>query len=187
MNTPVHTEAEARSRNTFKALIWAFSRPGIVYQLPEHSSKFPDNFFAIAETVLDLESSFFTEDIEIADFCTRTTARRERIEEAEYVFLPNMGSHDIELVEKANRGTMIYPDRSATIIMNAVIGAGPEYTFTGPGIETMQTIRLDKIPNEFWRVREKAMQYPIGWDVLFVDGGKVVGIPRTTHVDQHLN
>lgn len=185
MQTPVHTPAEARTRSTFLAMMWALSRPGVVFELQEDCHTYPENFMAVAETVLDLESSFYTEDHTLYDYCIRTTARQETIEEAEYVFIPTVTQHELGLIENISRGTMIYPDRAATLICGCGIGSGASLTLSGPGIETTQSLQLDQLPAEFWAVRERAIHYPLGWDVIFIDGGHVAGIPRTSRVEIH--
>lgn len=183
MPTPVYTESEARTRNTFLSMMWALSRPGVVFELQEDCYSYPENMMAAAETVLDLESSFYTDDPALLDFCARTTARQETIAEAEYVFISSITEQQFNLIEKISRGTMIYPDRSATLLCGCKIGTGTTLSLHGPGIESSQMIQLD-VPYGFWEIRERALLYPLGWDVLFFDGRHVVGIPRTTKIER---
>jgi alpha-D-ribose 1-methylphosphonate 5-triphosphate synthase subunit PhnH len=82
-------------------------------------------------------------------------------------------------------GTDEYPDRSATIIVQAqglTAGAGPR--LTGPGIAVDARLSADGLPARFWEgLRANHDQFPRGVDVLLTAGAQVAALPRTTRVE----
>ncbi|MEL6307200.1 MAG: phosphonate C-P lyase system protein PhnH [Chloroflexota bacterium] len=185
MTHPAYTSYEALTHDTFSVLMWSLSYPGRVYTLP-HTPE--SAFHAIAETLLDIETSFFTPDDAMMTTYMANGARPLGADRAAYHFYSALDIPDLDSVQVASIGTLMYPDQSATLIIGATIGAGQRLTFTGPGIkpQTPATISIDGIPPAFWELRQKAIRYPRGWDVYFVDSKCVIGLPRTTvvHVEE---
>jgi alpha-D-ribose 1-methylphosphonate 5-triphosphate synthase subunit PhnH len=169
----VQTLFEAGTHATFDALMWAFSYPGQTRALE-------GGFKAIADALLDLEVSAYTTDAALETHLRSTGAKLKALEDAEYVFLPT--STNLELLQKVRRGSTLYPDHAATLILGAKLETGTALRLTGPGIQTALVVRID-LPLEFWRLREEVIAYPIGWDVLIVDGSRMLGLPRTTRIE----
>jgi alpha-D-ribose 1-methylphosphonate 5-triphosphate synthase subunit PhnH len=82
------------------------------------------------------------------------------------------------------RGDLRYPDRSATLIIQAAALAGKAgSTFAGPGIRDTARLAIDGLSNDFWQQRAAlAAQLPLGIDLYFVAAQQVVGLPRTTRL-----
>ncbi|MGF1476680.1 MAG: phosphonate C-P lyase system protein PhnH [Geminicoccaceae bacterium] len=83
------------------------------------------------------------------------------------------------------QGIAEYPDRSTTLIIQ-VKGferdVGPRWR--GPGIQTSTRLQVNGLPPAFWRQwRNNHDQYPLGVDILFVAGNLLVGLPRSTHIE----
>ncbi|HEV2612954.1 MAG TPA: phosphonate C-P lyase system protein PhnH [Noviherbaspirillum sp.] len=82
------------------------------------------------------------------------------------------------------QGTMEYPDRSCTLIIQLPsLDGGPPRTLSGPGIENTRTLSVDGLPDDFdlqWRENNAA--FPLGVDVIFCCGDEIIGLPRTTRV-----
>lgn len=175
--TPIFTKHEERTQATFTALMMALSYPGEEEPLPSN------DMVAIGETLLDLETTFYSSDREFAKLLAKTTAREVSAEQADYLFFPTVSEADLELIKSAKVGTMLYPDRSATLILGCNFGDGMELSLTGPGIKTVQALHIENLPETFFTIRDIAIEYPLGWDVFFVDGSAVVGLPRTTTVE----
>lgn len=171
-----YTAEEARSRETFLALMWALSHPGSIQKLPTEG----DPFHLIAESLLDLETSFYTDNEALRIVLSQTGARNLPVEKAAYHFYPQLTR--LEDVQQAIVGTMLYPDLGATLIIGCQLGQGMNMTLSGPGIESTITCQIDIISTEFWALREKRCQYPLGWDTFLVDGQQVLGLPRTTKI-----
>jgi alpha-D-ribose 1-methylphosphonate 5-triphosphate synthase subunit PhnH len=178
---PVYTPQEALARQTFLALMWSLSYPGRAYELPASGA---DAFHAIGGSLLDLETSYFTPDNELALYLARTGARSLPPDRAAYHFYPTLDTDMLEFVQQASIGTLIYPDQSATLIFGCRLGLGTTFRLQGPGISpaAVQSLQLNDVPSEIWEMRTKANRYPRGWDVYLVDENRVIGIPRTTQM-----
>lgn len=178
INQPVYTLDEALTRETFLALMWSLSYPGRPYALPAG-----DPFRAIADTLLDLETSYFTPDVLLGEVLGRSGARSLPPERAAYHFYPQLDRADLLTVMQADAGTLLYPDRGATLFIGCEFGGDTLLHLSGPGISPVcpTTVPIDGIPAEFW-TRRAAHRYPLGWDVYLVSGSQIVGLPRTTRI-----
>jgi alpha-D-ribose 1-methylphosphonate 5-triphosphate synthase subunit PhnH len=179
MTVPIPTAAEARSHQTFNALLWAFSYPGRRFSLPVDGL---GAFGAIAEALVDLETSYYTDDAELQPTLLRTGGRARPVEAAMYQFYPALGDTGIRLLE-APAGSYAYPDEAATLVIGCTLGAGRALRLNGPGIHGVAHLWLDDIPDWFWPLREQVCRYPLGWEVVLVSGDQLVGLPRTTHIE----
>ncbi len=175
---PAYTPAEAQARETFLSLMWSLSYPGRIYTLPETSAPFD----AISETLLDLETTFFTNDDSLARILAHNGARALEPQTAAYHFYPSLTAADLEAVKQASIGTLLYPDRAATLIIGCTFGVGESMTLTGPGIDGIIHLQIGAIAPEFWTLREQRRRFPLGWDVYFIDGSRVIGLPRSTSI-----
>lgn len=178
MATPVQTPFEARTQEVFTALLWALSRPGEVQPLPAGD----DAFALIGETLLDLETSFHTPDETLKARLVLTGAPHVSAAEAEYLFFPIWDELAREAVKQARRGDALYPDRAATLIVPAGF-SGEAQSWRGPGINGNKRVTAT-LPDGFETLREKAVNYPLGWDALLVGPSGVVGLPRTTTIGE---
>lgn len=176
---PVYSADQARTRTTFLALLWAFSYPGRVQRLPDDAP-----FEAVAETLLDLETSYFCPDNHLASYLIHTGARALSPERAAYHFYPVLDEVHLITAEQASVGTMVFPDEAATLIIGARLGDGPTFRLQGPGIPPDQTrfIKIAGVPLAFWQIRARVNHFPLGWDIYLVDGSQVLGIPRTVYL-----
>ncbi|MEQ9636694.1 MAG: phosphonate C-P lyase system protein PhnH [Devosia marina] len=166
---------ELRSNATFEALMWALSRPGDIRTLPEAG------FDAISETLVDLECSAYADTPAMRERILATGANlSDRIAAADYVFITAL-EHAGQQLAEIKCGTALYPDDGATLIA-AAAHLGNRVRLTGPGIQETTEIALAVSPG-FWAMRETLCLYPEGFDIFFVDGDKVVGIPRSTKVE----
>jgi len=81
-------------------------------------------------------------------------------------------------------GSMEYPDRSATLLIQVrSLNEGPVRLLSGPGIPGTRSLRVAGLPENFdaqWR--ENAAGFPLGVDVVFCCGNAIAGLPRTTRI-----
>lgn len=180
MNYPPYSPAEARTRETFLALMWAFSYPGRIYRLPAADG----NFALIAEALLDLETSFYAGNQQLKPILTQTGARSLSAAVAAYHFYPALTADDMGTMREANVGTMLYPDEAATLIIGCTVGNGEKFVLQGPGIKGQQSILIDGLPELFWEMRDSVSRFPLGWDIYFVDGAQVIGLPRSVRIER---
>jgi len=174
---PLYTPAEARSRETFLALMWALSYPGRVYTLMTSAPPFA----LIGETLLDLETTFFTPDASLAETLATNGARSLPPESAAYHFYPYLSPDNLDTIADAGIGTLLYPDRAATLFIGCEFGRGETLELVGPGVNSSISIEVD-LPSLFWDVRESRRRYPLGYDIYLIDDVRVMGIPRSTSI-----
>jgi alpha-D-ribose 1-methylphosphonate 5-triphosphate synthase subunit PhnH len=186
---PIISPLEAQTRSTFLALMWAFSRPGRLYEMPSDGPAGVAHHCAlIGKTLLDLETSFYTPDPELAQELALTGARTYASNHAAYLFFPSLTEQDLPLLEQASNGDYLYPDRSATL----VIGCrwkdphGARLRLSGPGIAQQTRAQIGGLPEAFWALREAHSRYPLGWDIYLLSGHYVIGLPRTTRVEMEV-
>lgn len=175
---PIMSAAEARAQATFTALLWAFSHPGRSRELPD-----ADAFAAIAECLLDLETSFFCADTDLRRRLLLYGARPAAPEAAQYHFYPTLRQSQLELLRSAPAGSYLYPDDGATVVLGCELGSGQRLAWSGPGIHGREELSVGGVPAALWSLRDEALRYPRGWDVVLVYGTRIVGLPRTTAVE----
>ncbi|MBC8171117.1 MAG: phosphonate C-P lyase system protein PhnH [Anaerolineae bacterium] len=179
MTIPPYTASEAQSRETFLALMWSLSYPGRLYQLPALDTAFN----LIAGALLDLETSYYTPEDSLKPLLAQTGAQALAVEQAAYHFYPAVGEEELTAIQQASVGTMLYPDEAATLIIRCTLGSGTSLTLRGPGIHNSQILLVSDLPETFWQLRQTACRFPLGWDVYFVDGQQLVGLPRSVQVE----
>lgn len=180
MTFPLYTAAEAQSRETFLALMWALSYPGRVHHLPDSV----DAFTLIAGTLLDLETSFFTPDESLQAVLANTGAHTRQSSDAAYHFYGQVTESTLSDIRQASVGTMLYPDTAATLVIGCTLNSGTEFVLSGPGVNGQQAVQIGSVPDAFWELRETACKFPLGWDVFLVDSQQVIGLPRSTRLER---
>lgn len=88
--------------------------------------------------------------------------------------------HDLGAFPVFPVGTSEYPDRAATLIVEAPELAPEGAVLTGPGIKTEARLTLPEIA-AFQRNRAA---YPLGLDFFFTCGDRVASLPRSTRVTE---
>lgn len=172
------TADDSRTNATFDELMWALSRPGVVRTV--HFA----GFETLAESLLDRECSFFVvDDAALAQKLADTGARPAALDKAEYVFASLGSETEVKALSALRIGTLAYPDEAATLFAPARIGSGQTLRLSGPGIKGSLTIEIGGIDPSFWAMREKAIRYPLGWDLYLVDADRLVGLPRSTKIE----
>jgi alpha-D-ribose 1-methylphosphonate 5-triphosphate synthase subunit PhnH len=88
-------------------------------------------------------------------------------------------------IDAFDAGTDEYPDRSATVIVQAgTLGAGSGTRLSGPGIATEAWLEVTGLPARFWDgLRTNHGRFPRGVDVLLTAGASLAALPRTTRVE----
>jgi alpha-D-ribose 1-methylphosphonate 5-triphosphate synthase subunit PhnH len=88
-------------------------------------------------------------------------------------------------LEAFDPGTDEYPDRSATVIVQArALASGADRRLTGPGIESESRLEAPGLPERFWAgIRANHGRFPRGVDVLLTAGTQLAALPRTTRVE----
>jgi len=81
-------------------------------------------------------------------------------------------------------GTAQSPEFSTTLFIELPsLADGPALEWHGPGIETVQRVGLQGLPDDFWtQWQANHAAFPQGVDIVFTCGEQALGLPRTTRV-----
>ena len=81
-------------------------------------------------------------------------------------------------------GSAASPEFSCTVFIElAALDGGPELEWMGPGIQSVQRVGLQGLPNDFWaQWQANHAAFPQGVDMVFTCAEQVLGLPRTTRV-----
>ena len=82
-------------------------------------------------------------------------------------------------VDRFSIGTSAYPDRSATLIVELAELSGAGASLRGPGIKERAQLSLPEIA----AFQDNRRRFPLGFDCYFTCGGRLAGLPRSTHVE----
>lgn len=174
MAPPAPTPDDLRDAAAFAALIAAMARPGSVGTLPEGVAD-------LALALLDRETRVHVEDPQLARRIAATGAVLVAAERADHAFCATAAGAMAALAVLP-AGSDLYPDAGATLVMPARIGAGPTLGLSGPGIDGTAELRLGDLPEGLFDLRRARCRYPQGIEMIFVDGARIVCLPRSTTV-----
>jgi alpha-D-ribose 1-methylphosphonate 5-triphosphate synthase subunit PhnH len=172
--TPIPDAFETRTNAAFEALMWALSRPGTVQSLPE------PGIAGIAEALIDRECRVFCDDPALTVQIAAFGAALVPVALADHAFLSVL---DCDRLAQVPVGSDLYPDAGATVLAPAQFGSGQRLRLTGPGIETSLEISIAGVEAGVWPLRAARCRYPAGFDLFFIDGAQVLGVPRSTTIE----
>jgi alpha-D-ribose 1-methylphosphonate 5-triphosphate synthase subunit PhnH len=175
MAAPQPTTDDLRDTAAFEALMWAMARPGTVQILPEGVAD-------LALTLLDRETRVHSDDAGLARRIAATGAAIVPAEKADHAFCTTPAGA-IAALAVLPAGSALYPDDGATLVMPAAIGTGAALRLTGPGINGTADLQLGNLPEGFFDLRSARCSYPAGIDIVFVDGRRIVALPRSTALE----
>lgn len=186
---PVHD-----AQLTFRCVLQAMSEPGRIQTIPVALTGPAPLFFATTalclaladfETALWLDRDAATPDVEtyLRFHCGCPLAGD--MAQAAFAVITDASQFGAELtLARFSRGTMEYPDRSATLLVQVpTLTDGPARYLTGPGIAAEHEFRVEGLPSGFellWQ--ENVLGFPLGVDVVFCCGQQILGLPRTTQL-----
>ncbi len=179
------------TQRAFRAILAAMAEPGSVHRCAAHLDAPPGVSKAaivIALTLADqdtpvwMDGSFSHQVLRYLRFhsgCPLACQRGDAVFALLGPWSPAFAIGDFPV------GDERYPDRSATLIIDCeALTGGPEVVWSGPGIRGSR--RVSPIPPfaDFWHcVRDNRARYPLGVDILLVAGDEIMGLPRSTRVE----
>jgi len=189
------SSAEMMAQRAFRRLLQAMSQPGRVFALPPALAAGREPWGAVLtllESLLDHEVSFTVIGGDGSEslrslIAGRTRCRAADVGQADYIIVA-AGESAGEIL-RAKRGTLQYPDTSATIVfrVQSLLSREdqPAIALTGPGIR--EEIQLGPIqglgPCEAEHLKELNGEFPLGVDAVFIDdAGRILCIPRSTNI-----
>lgn len=171
-------------QKVFRVLLKAISNPLQKFTIKPFANKlFSDNkaFLAIAFTVLDNETSFYTFENQLLDnnIMALTLAEKQNCSQADFIFVENQENLKMA-IDNARIGTLLDPHKSATIFVKIKDIAEINLNMQGPGINKTISLKTDKIVEDALDIRDKNyFEYPQGIDLFFIDeNDNLFAIPR---------
>ncbi len=185
---PVH-----QSQAAFRGLLSALSEPGTIRTLSEAVAP-PQGLCTAAATALltlaDYETPIWLperlRDGEAGAWLRFHCGATLVSEPAEAVFAVLAAEAGEPALASFAAGTDLFPDRSATVIVQcSALEGGEPVRLSGPGIATERGIAPAGLRPGFWReFATNAELYPLGIDIVLACGDAVIGLPRSTQVTE---
>jgi alpha-D-ribose 1-methylphosphonate 5-triphosphate synthase subunit PhnH len=104
------------------------------------------------------------------------------------VFAAITRTQDLPGLDHFSTGSAESPESSTTLLIEVTsFEAGPALQWSGPGLREPMTVHVAGLTDRFWHQwHENWASFPQGVDVIFCCENQVMGLPRTTRVQQNL-
>lgn len=177
---------------TFRAVLDAFARPGLIVPLAARTSP-PKPLSPLAADILcalaDQDTSIYLGPTlgaskAVADWLRFQTGAATAADPGSAAFAVATDAKSLPSLSQFAQGSADYPDRSATIILPlASLSGGDAVTLSGPGIDGERLFSPKGVPTGFWQQAiANHAQYPRGLDLLFVSADAIAALPRSTTI-----
>lgn len=178
------------SQRVFRATLRAFANPGRPLALacaPEPPSPLMSASAAFLLSILDFETPLWIQqpsgalDDYLRFHCGMPLLNEPGLARfavlTDAAAMPNLSTFDA--------GSAEYPDRSATLVVQVPrLSGGRRVRLSGPGILEPVCVEPAGLRPDFWgQWQRNTAGFPCGVDVLFVCGGALLGMPRTTKAE----
>lgn len=193
MIAPGFSDPVFQSQAAFRALLAALSEPGTLQNVASEITP-PEGLATATATALltlaDYETPVWLPEAlrnGPAGAWLRFHCAAALVENpAEAAFAVIDSTADEPKLSAFNLGTDQFPDRSTTVIVQAAgLEGGPALTLAGPGILGSRDIAPQGFRSGFTdELRENGTLYPLGVDVLLVHGEGLIGLPRSTQIEE---
>jgi alpha-D-ribose 1-methylphosphonate 5-triphosphate synthase subunit PhnH len=185
------------SQRVFRAALQALSHPGRPVTV-EHDAEVPSVGHAASAAVLlallDADCKLWLSptlrDSDAAAWLRFHTGCRlvDRPAQAHFAWLA--ASDALQPLDSFSLGSDSYPDQSTTCVidvaaLHAVPAATAPWRLSGPGIQDAAGLQVQGLDRSFvaqWQANHGL--FPRGVDVLLATGPQIVGLPRTTRIEQ---
>jgi alpha-D-ribose 1-methylphosphonate 5-triphosphate synthase subunit PhnH len=176
------TDAPAQSARAFRAILTALSQPGTIVTLDGAS---PPEPLSVAAGVAALVLLDQTTPVHLAGahdcdavrgwLSFHTGAPFAAARDAAFA-IGAWGA--LQPIDRFAIGTPEYPDRAATLVVEADVLHPTGVSLRGPGIQHRAALSL---PETAAFIANHA-RFPLGFDTLLTCGAQLAGLPRSTHV-----
>ncbi|MCB7036455.1 phosphonate C-P lyase system protein PhnH [Eggerthella sinensis] len=200
-----------RAQRAFRSVLDAFAHPGTVHEV-EPAPENPARPIAL-DAALDLVTRLFVDqavtfgvadseaDAAAAYLTSETHARRVALRDADFIVVPARADAQTayEAVAEACRGTLVSPEKGATVLVGCARLAGVPadasaaepaepavhvVALSGPGVADVNRFAVDRID---WLNARAARgdEFPCGIEIVLVDAdGRVVAVPRSSQAGE---
>lgn len=179
------------SQTTFRSVMQALAEPGLIRHVPNNltpPAPLVPASAAILLALADYETPIWLDAASsaggAADFLRFQTGAAIVAEMNRAAFAVMADHSKLDGFERFMQGTLEFPDRSTTVIIQVVsLAEGGPLHLTGPGIPGTRQLEIEPPIDGFvGMLMANQARFPLGVDVLLVAGNAVVGLPRTTRI-----
>jgi alpha-D-ribose 1-methylphosphonate 5-triphosphate synthase subunit PhnH len=181
------------SQAVFRSVMMAMARPGSIREtsvILDPPGAMAPAAAALALALCDFETPVWLDgplsaDSEVAAYLRFHTGAPLVTSPASAHFAFFASASEITSFETFALGTLDYPDRSTTLIVEVEsLGGDAGWRLTGPGIAGETRLAAGPLPPDFaGRLVENRGLFPRGVDLIFVSGDRLAALPRTTLVE----
>ena len=184
------TDAAVEAAHAFRSIMQAMARPGVPVPI-EVTLQAPPPLdlasAAVALTLCDFQTPLWLSPALASDavahylrFHTGAPLVADA-RDAQFAFLS--AAEEFPALSLFAQGTHEYPDRSATLVIQAVAFNSCDVVLSGPGIRGTAPFGVDGLSQRFWTaMAENPARSPLGIDVIFAAPGRIAALPRSTRV-----
>ncbi|WP_426114428.1 phosphonate C-P lyase system protein PhnH [Pseudomonas sp. DSP3-2-2] len=189
---PAFADPVLDAQRSFRAALKALAGPGVIHPLqaaqqPPALQGLAAASHALCLALLDIDTPLwlapaFDTPVIRANLtfhcgCPIVSERQH----ARFALLDHSQLHDLQGFDLGNDR---YPDQSCTLLIQLPsLSGGPLLSWRGPGIQTENRVALP-VSDSFWQQRETHNDFPRGLDVFFLAGSDLLGLPRSTRVQE---
>lgn len=178
------------NQRIFRAILLTMSRPGTVTVLgnwPKPPASLHPAATAVCLALADMDTPLWLGPAAPGDAQTYLrfhcgSPLVTRAEDALFAVIPD--GHALPDLARFNPGTLEYPDRSATLIIqirSMEVGCGVR--LSGPGIKDEVRLAVDGLHTDFWQAMQwNSRRFPLGFDTILATETEIVSLPRTVRV-----
>lgn len=178
------------SAQTFRAIMQAMARPGTrqpVNATLSAPEPLLDSTAATALTLCDFQTPIWLgpglDHDNIQRYLRFHTGAPIVKQPHEALFALLLSGCDIPSPAQFAQGTHEYPDRSATLIVQAAGLVGETVTLCGPGITMPRVFGVAELTQSFWSAMAiNHAGFPLGVDAVFTAPGLIAALPRSTAI-----
>ena len=184
------TDAAVEAAHAFRSIMQAMARPGTPVPLAvklQAPHPLDPASAAVALTLCDFQTPVWLSPMTAADAVAQYLRFHtgaplvEAPEGAHFAFLS--ASEESPALSLFAQGTHDYPDRSATLVIQAAAFNTRDVMLSGPGIKGTSRFGVDGLSQRFWRaMAENHARFPMGVDVIFAAPDRIAALPRSTRV-----
>jgi alpha-D-ribose 1-methylphosphonate 5-triphosphate synthase subunit PhnH len=200
MLTPGFTDTVHDSQRVFRSLLEALSRPGTIQSLdagmPDYAASqvaseegVPLAAFAALLTLADFSTPVHVpaESRALGDAVRFHTGAPLTDDHAQAAFAYIHDAACLPPLASFSTGKPETPQDAAMLFVRVEsLTEGAPKVWRGPGIRDAATVRIAGLPDRFWTEHQAlAAQFPCGIDCYLVAGESLIGLPRTTRVEDN--
>lgn len=183
----------------YRSLVDSMARPGKISRLEPVRLDPPPGLNSasvlVAFALMDADTKFEVVNMpgaEGAYLAANTNAVRTDVEHADFIFA--RANDEAEILDSANCGTLLYPDTSATLILQvreaseSPLAGALKLNMQGPGVQGTRSLFVrDVNPDLLLALQARNAEFPMGLDAILTfvaESGDpcVVCLPRTAKV-----